>query len=62
MLVDHDEERPIGFVRELAEMEDTDGEWIMALCTITDPPSAGWLRSAESRSRDDPRGEAGDQL
>jgi hypothetical protein len=42
VLVDHDDEREIGFVRELVEFPDSDGHWLAALTTITEPP--GWLR------------------
>jgi hypothetical protein len=40
--VDHHEDRRVGIVRELFEHPDTDGVWLAALTTITDPP--GWLK------------------
>jgi len=41
VLVDHDQDRPIGVVRSLSEFEDVDGTWLMAHTTIDDPPC--WL-------------------
>ena len=41
VLVDHDDNQPVGLVRELAEWPDTDGVWVWARCTIDRPPS--WL-------------------
>ena len=48
VLVDHDDDRPIGFARELCEFPDTDGEWLAALTTITAPP--GWLKRGTAAS------------
>jgi hypothetical protein len=48
VLVDHDVSRPIGFVRELSDFADTDGEWLCALVTITDPPT--WLKNGTAAS------------
>lgn len=42
LLVDHDDEREIGFVREIIRMEDTTGPWLFARAVVTDPPA--WLR------------------
>ena len=41
ILVDHDDSRQVGIVREVAEIADTDGDWLAALATFTDPP--GWV-------------------
>jgi hypothetical protein len=40
--VDHHEDRRVGIVREFFEHQDTDGQWLAALTTITDPPA--WLK------------------
>ena len=42
LLVNHDETRVIGVVRELTRFEDTDGPWLAALATVTDRPA--WLK------------------
>ena len=42
LLVNHDETRVIGIVRELTRFEDTDGPWLVALATVTDRPA--WLK------------------
>ena len=41
LLVDHDVSRPIGYVRELSELDWVDGRWIAAHVTVTDAPL--WL-------------------
>ena len=41
VLIDHNKDRPIGLIRSLVEVGDTDGDWIAAYCDITDPPC--WL-------------------
>ena len=42
LLVNHDENREIGLVRELMRFEDTDGPWLVAVATLTDRPD--WLK------------------
>ncbi len=42
LLVNHDDDREIGFVHDLAVWEDTDGPWFVARATVTDPPA--WLK------------------
>jgi hypothetical protein len=42
VLIDHDDSRPIGHVRELSEFGDTDGDWLWAHCTIDRAPA--WLK------------------
>jgi hypothetical protein len=42
LLIDHDDARPVGLVRELVEFDDVDGTWIGALTTLHDAP--GWIR------------------
>lgn len=51
LLVNHDESRQVGVVRSLSEFDDTDGRWISAHVTVTDPPC--WLdkRTAASFGR-----------
>ena len=39
--VNHDKNRVIGHVLELMNLDDTDAEWLAALCVIEHPPS--WL-------------------
>ena len=39
LVVDHNLERQVGVVHELFTMELTDGPWICARATVTDPPS-----------------------
>jgi hypothetical protein len=48
LVVDHDEGRRIGVVEELIEIQDTDGPWLAARCTVTEPP--GWLRKGTRAS------------
>jgi hypothetical protein len=48
VLVDHDKARPIGFIKEIFNHPDTDGEWLCALTTITDPPA--WLKRGTAAS------------
>ena len=48
LIVDHDMDRRIGFVRELFTMPWTDGPWIVARAEITDPPA--WLRTYETKA------------
>ena len=42
LLVDHDEGRAIGVVNSLSRLKWTDGPWLMADATVTDPPA--WLK------------------
>jgi hypothetical protein len=42
VLIDHDEQREIGFVDELVRVDWTDGPWLAGLATIRDAP--GWLQ------------------
>ena len=42
ILVDHDDDRQVGVVREVFVHDDTDGEWHAVLARFTDPP--GWLQ------------------
>lgn len=42
LLINHDEERPLGVVRELTRFEDTDEPWLAAIAEIEDPPD--WLK------------------
>jgi hypothetical protein len=53
LLVNHDESRQVGIVRELSVLDWTDGKWICAHVTVTDPPC--WLdkRTAASFGRID---------
>jgi hypothetical protein len=48
LLVDHDKDREVGVVHELVEWADTDGPWIVARATVTDPP--GWLERGTKAS------------
>ena len=48
LVIDHDMGRPVGVVNELVEFVETDGPWLCARCTITDPPS--WLRRGTKAS------------
>jgi len=41
LVVNHDLEREIGTVHEIFPMEWVDGRWIVASCTLDDPP--GWI-------------------
>jgi hypothetical protein len=42
LLVNHDEEWEIGVVHELFKMDWVDGPWIVARCTVENPPS--WMQ------------------
>jgi hypothetical protein len=42
LVVDHNVDKRVGTVRSLFPHPDTDGEWVAALCDVTDPPD--WLR------------------
>jgi hypothetical protein len=42
VLVNHEDDRSIGHVRQLIEHRDADADWIAALASITDAPE--WLR------------------
>jgi hypothetical protein len=48
VLVNHDDDRPIGVVRHLFNFVDTDGDWLCAACTVTSPPS--WLKRGTAAS------------
>ncbi|MGZ4391715.1 MAG: hypothetical protein ACXVRK_06300 [Gaiellaceae bacterium] len=48
VVVDHDTGRLAGIVDELVELPDTDGTWVAARCTISDPPD--WLRRGTKAS------------
>jgi len=42
LLVNHDDDREVGVVDELFQVDWTDGPWICARATVTDPPA--WLK------------------
>lgn len=42
LLVNHEKHRQIGVVRALFELDWTDGKWVVADATVTDPPE--WLK------------------
>ena len=42
LVVNHDMTQEIGTVRSLFPYQDTDGEWVAALCDVPDPPV--WLK------------------
>jgi hypothetical protein len=42
LLVDHDDQHQIGYVRELVRIEDTTGPWIFGRAVVTSPPA--WLK------------------
>ena len=42
VVVDHDMDRKIGVVRQIVDIEDTDGTWWAALCDVPEPPA--WLK------------------
>jgi hypothetical protein len=46
--IDHRKDRRIGVIRELSEFADTDGTWLFAHTTITDPPD--WLKRGTAAS------------
>jgi hypothetical protein len=48
VLVDHDDSRPVGLVRELWEFQDVDGPWLVAHAEISDPPA--WLKTGTKAS------------
>jgi hypothetical protein len=48
VLIDHDKGRQVGVVRELSNFADTDGLWLTAHATITDPPP--WLKRGTGAS------------
>jgi hypothetical protein len=48
LLVDHVEEREIGYVEKIMRLEDTDGPWFMARAVVSDPP--GWLKKGTAAS------------
>ena len=48
LLVDHDRERQVGTVDLVHRMEWTDGPWMVARATVTDPP--GWLRTNDTKA------------
>ena len=48
LLVDHDDDRQVGVVRELSVLDWVDTKWIVAHVTINDPP--GWLRNGTAAS------------
>lgn len=48
LVVDHDEERQVGVVDSLFRGEWTDGPWLFASATVTDPP--GWLRKHDTKA------------
>ena len=48
LLVDHEDERQVGVVHELLEMNCDDGPWYCARATITDPPP--WLRQHTTKA------------
>jgi hypothetical protein len=48
LLVDHEDGRKVGSVDELLEFPDTDGDWLVARCTVTEPPE--WLRQGTTKA------------
>jgi hypothetical protein len=48
LLVDHDDDREVGTVHELFELDWIDGPWIAARATVTDPPV--WLKRGETKA------------
>jgi hypothetical protein len=48
VVINHDITRKVGRVLELAVWPDTDGDWLVARCDVTDPPE--WLRRGTKAS------------
>ncbi len=48
LVVDHNMERQVGVVDRLFQMDWTDGPWICASATVTDPPC--WLRRHDTKA------------
>lgn len=49
VVVDHDTDREVGIVRQIVEIPDTDGEWFVALATISEP--VAWIRGGRGGTK-----------
>ena len=48
LFIDHDDDREIGYVREIVRMEESTGPWLVGRAVVTDPTA--WLRRGTAAS------------